>query len=63
MICLSGTRPKSPHEIAARPWCEPPDMHHAKLNIDGALVKEDDMTEADMILRDHVGAVSLLQHK
>ncbi|XP_040245505.2 uncharacterized protein [Aegilops tauschii subsp. strangulata] len=40
VIDLSGSMPKSTHAITVAPRWEVPDANHAKLNIDGAFVKE-----------------------
>ena len=54
---FSGSKPTSTNEVTAKPRWEPPDLDHAKLNIDGSFVKEDDTAGAGMVLRDHDGAV------
>lgn len=57
VIDYSGSTSKNTHEIVATPQWKAPDVNYAKLNVDGAFVKEDGTAGAGMILRDHEGAV------
>ena len=57
MVALSGSMQKYAHTITTTPRWESPDAYHAKLNVDGAFVKENGTAGAGMILRDHEGDV------
>ena len=57
VIDLSGSMLKSTHAITVALRWEAPDANHAKLNIDGAFVKENGTAGPGMILRDHEGDV------
>ena len=54
---LGSSTSKHTHETAATPQWKAPDVNFAKLNIDGAFLKEDGTAGTGMILRDHEEAV------
>ena len=57
VIDYLGSTSKNTHEITVTLQRKAPDVNYAKLNIDGAFLKEDGTAGAGMILRDHEGAV------
>lgn len=57
VIVATDYVPQTTHVLTPKPRWDVPDAAHAKLNVDGAFVKEDGSVGAGMILRDHEGAV------